>query len=85
MINFNHPDLQDEASKDKTFQDLPLLPALIEAIGSIGYLRPTTVQFYSIPLGVQHNNLIVQSKSGTGKTLAFVSIFLNRLVQQLIA
>lgn len=80
MINFDHPDLQDEVSKDKTFRDLPLLSTLQEALNIIEYVRPTAVQFYSIPLGIQNNNLIVQSKSGTGKTLAFTSIFLNRLI-----
>jgi ATP-dependent RNA helicase DDX47/RRP3 len=83
MINFEHPDLQDEVSKHKTFRDVLLLPVIVEALSSIDYDRPTTVQYYSIPLGLKCNNLIVQSKSGTGKTLAFTSIFLNQLIEVL--
>jgi superfamily II DNA/RNA helicase len=86
MIDFNNPDLQSEATRDKTFADLQLMPIITLAYATIDYVKPTTVQFYSIPLGVSENspNLIVQSKSGTGKTLAFVSIMLHRLINALL-
>lgn len=61
---------------------MPLHPILTQALSTLNYLKPTTVQFHSIPLGIARKSIVVQSKSGTGKTLAYVAIFLQKLIEE---
>lgn len=44
-----------------------------------GFVRPSPVQAASIPLGQLGCDLVVQAKSGTGKTLSFATIVLLRV------
>lgn len=64
--------------KDK-FSSLPLDPKLLKGIYELGYEKPSIIQGTVIPLIIDNTNLVVQSKSGTGKTLAFVAPLLNIL------
>lgn len=55
-----------------TFQDLGITkPFLLDALTYFNFVTPTPVQQLSIPLAIQNQDLIVQGKNGTGKTLAF--------------
>ncbi len=54
-----------------SFSDLDLSPALLESIEEHGYALATPVQARCIPLALEGKDLIVRSKTGTGKTAAF--------------
>eukprot|EP00967_Tisochrysis_lutea_P101596 scaffold152557_cov20-Tisochrysis_lutea.AAC.1 len=49
------------------------------ALAACGFERPSPVQEAAIPLGRVGSDLIVQAKSGTGKTAVFAIICLERL------
>ncbi len=64
---------------DKSFSDLGLPTQLVAALSLCGYDRPSPVQQAAIPLGRLGSDLIVQAKSGTGKTVVFASILMERI------
>lgn len=45
------------------------------------YERPTPIQYYSIKAGIDNptSNLVCRSKSGTGKTLAYIGLVLAKM------
>ncbi|WP_415301864.1 ATP-dependent RNA helicase DbpA [Alcaligenes sp. SJTW-7] len=54
-----------------SFSTLPLLPALLETLDSLGFENMTAIQEQSLPLILQGRDLIAQAKTGSGKTAAF--------------
>lgn len=64
----------------KNFTALSLEPALIKSIYNVGYEKPSIIQGTVIPLIQQNVNLVVQSMSGTGKTLSFVAPIINSCI-----
>ena len=64
------------------FQDLNLKPAVLKAIEAMGYQTPTEIQAQAIPpmLASKDTHIIAQAKTGTGKTLAYVSLLLRILI-----
>jgi ATP-dependent RNA helicase RhlE len=54
-----------------TFLSLGLSQDILEAVNVAGYTMPTEVQQKVIPLILQGRDLIVQAKTGTGKTASF--------------
>ena len=52
---------------------------LVAALAAAGFERPSPVQKAAIPLGRTGADLIVQAKSGTGKTVVFAIICLERV------
>jgi len=56
-----------------------LLPALQQALQDLGYKTLTPVQEQAIPQLLGGRDLICQSKTGSGKTAAFMLPLLNRL------
>lgn len=83
MIDFSNPDLHDSLTISKQFKDLSLEPFYVYCLSHLQFTQPTPVQFYSITRGlsVSYPNLIAQSKSGTGKTLAFTTISICKMFQ----
>ncbi len=63
-----------------TFASLSLSSPLQEVISEIGYASPTPIQLLSIPLLLAGKDLIAQSKTGSGKTVAFALPILQALV-----
>ncbi len=61
------------------FDSLPLSPALLSVIRELGYTQATPIQAASIPTLVAGNDLIGQSKTGSGKTAAFALSILQRV------
>ncbi len=59
------------------FKDLGLKPLLIQRLRSNGIRKPTRVQEKVIPLLLKGNNLIVQSETGSGKTISFITPLLQ--------
>ena len=61
------------------FSALPLAPAMLENLTRLGYLEMTPIQAESLPLALAGQDLIAQSKTGSGKTAAFALALLARL------
>ena len=55
----------------KSFQDLGLSETTLESLAAMNYETPTPVQQQAIPLALSGKDLVVQSRTGTGKTAAF--------------
>nr|XP_020636282.1 probable ATP-dependent RNA helicase DDX20 [Pogona vitticeps] len=62
------------------FGSLLLSAPVLEGLKAAGFLRPSPVQLKAIPLGRCGLDLIVQAKSGTGKTCVFATIALDSLI-----
>lgn len=57
-------------------------PYLLSALEYFSFFTPSPVQTQSIPLALSGVDLVVESKSGSGKTLAFTLALLQRLTHQ---
>lgn len=55
-----------------TFNDLKIDDRLVNALSTEGIKEPTSVQQTAIPAVLEKKNLIIQSPTGTGKTLAYL-------------
>jgi ATP-independent RNA helicase DbpA len=53
------------------FSALPLSPAMLANLDSLGYQRMTPIQAQSLPPVLAGQDLIAQAKTGSGKTAAF--------------
>jgi len=56
---------------NNSFNDLGISPPILQAIGEMGFEKPTEVQSEAIPLILNNEDLIVMSKTGSGKTAVF--------------
>jgi ATP-dependent RNA helicase DeaD len=54
-----------------TFEALSLPPAIVNRVHEMGFVRPTPVQVAAIPEVLKGDDLMVQAKTGSGKTLGF--------------
>src|SRR5512135_76771 len=61
----------ETTSATPTFADLALSPETLKSLEAKGYASPTGVQAEAIPLAMAGKDLVVQSRTGTGKTAAF--------------
>ncbi|NXG23958.1 DDX20 helicase, partial [Grallaria varia] len=62
------------------FGSLLLSAPVLAGLEAAGFLRPSPVQLKAIPLGRCGLDLIVQAKSGTGKTCVFATIALDAVL-----
>ena len=62
-----------------TFQELNLLPQLLQAVEELGYVQPSPIQAQAIPPVLKGRDLIGCAQTGTGKTAAFAIPILQRL------
>ncbi|MFK7935456.1 MAG: DEAD/DEAH box helicase [Saprospiraceae bacterium] len=53
------------------FTDLPLIPAILDAVADRNYTEPTPIQEKTIPLILKRKDLLGVAQTGTGKTAAF--------------
>ncbi|EGG22524.1 putative RNA helicase [Cavenderia fasciculata] len=67
--------------KDIGFSELNLPSVLVEALKSCGFEKPSPVQVQAIPIGVSGVDMVAQAKSGTGKTVVFGSIAIERVLR----
>src|SRR5450432_4615414 len=68
------------APKSPTFAELGLHPDVLRAVEEMGFTAPMTVQSTTYPLIMAGKDLMVQSRTGSGKTAAFGIPFANGLV-----
>ncbi|PIN74885.1 RNA helicase [Candidatus Woesearchaeota archaeon CG10_big_fil_rev_8_21_14_0_10_37_12] len=64
------------------FEELNLNSELLKALKILKYDDPTEVQEKAIPLALSGKDVIVRSKTGSGKTFAFALPIINMLSQQ---
>ncbi|KAF2897597.1 hypothetical protein ILUMI_08583 [Ignelater luminosus] len=62
-----------------SFSSLVLSPPILQGLKDSGFYKPSPIQLKAIPLGKCGLDLIVQSKSGTGKTVVFTVIALEMI------
>ncbi|TBU08711.1 ATP-dependent RNA helicase [Hamiltosporidium magnivora] len=75
------PKNQNLIVKEK-FSEMELNDSLLDSIYEMGYEQPSIIQAASIPTILKGDDLAVQSKSGTGKTLAFAACLLQKCVSK---
>ena len=61
------------------FSTLPLAPAMLENLASLGYHTMTPIQAQSLPVILAGRDIIAKAKTGSGKTAAFAIGLLNKL------
>lgn len=64
------------------FEDLTLDPRIVSAVTEAGYTHPTPVQAQAIPALLEGLDLLVSSRTGSGKTAAFMLPALHKLLQK---
>jgi ATP-dependent RNA helicase DbpA len=62
-----------------SFSTLPLPPALLSNLDTLGYHTMTDIQAQSLPVILERRDLIAQAKTGSGKTAAFGIGILHKL------
>jgi len=71
----------DGPKVEPTFDVLPLGADVRRAIDAMGYRHPTPVQRAVYEPAVDGRNLVVQARTGTGKTAAFALPLIDRIVR----
>ena len=66
---------------ENQFDQFNLSPEIIKALDEMGYSEPTVVQLKAIPRAIERKDLIVISKTGSGKTGAF-GIPMTQIIQR---
>ena len=61
------------------FNELNLVPELINGLNRQNLVETTPIQSEAIPVLLEHHDLIASAKTGTGKTLAYVLPILQQL------
>ena len=64
------------------FKTLGLSDELVQGILATGFTAPTEIQSRAIPIALDGKDIIATSKTGTGKTAAFVLPILHRLARR---
>ncbi len=57
---------------NNSFDALKLNPMLVEGLKKLNINEPTEIQKRVIPLAMENKDIIGQSETGTGKTLAYL-------------
>jgi ATP-dependent RNA helicase DeaD len=68
-----------------TFDDLPLTPEVRRAVDELGYVHPTPVQLAVFEPATRGKDLVVQARTGTGKTAAFGLPIVDQLARKNVA
>lgn len=63
----------------RSFDELPLSPAMKAILRQLEYLKMTPIQAASLPITLAGHDLIAQAKTGSGKTAAFGLALLSKL------
>ncbi len=62
-----------------SFFNLPIKPELLNNLESLGYMQMTPVQAEALPMSLSGKDVVVQAKTGSGKTAVFGLSLLNNL------
>jgi len=64
------------------FSDFDLDNRLLKALDKLGFEKPTPVQTATVPLAMDHKDLLVSAETGSGKTAAFLLPSLHQLLEK---
>ena len=70
---------QKGKKKSGGFQSMNLKPSVFRAIKTKGFNLPTPIQRKVIPLALEGRDIVACSRTGSGKTAAFLIPLINRL------
>lgn len=73
----------DDAVQVTSFAEIVSIPSIIEKIHGIGITAPTPVQAQAVPYALQGGDLVVQARTGSGKTITFCIPLLAHLYDTL--
>src|SRR4051794_2332153 len=74
-------DLSPAEASVSGFTTLGLAPEILRSVTEAGYTEPTDVQKQAIPAAISGVDLLVSSRTGSGKTAAFVLPALQRVIE----
>jgi ATP-dependent RNA helicase DeaD len=74
----------ETATPTRSFSSLELSPETLRSLEAKGYAAPTEVQADAIPRALAGRDLVVQSRTGTGKTAAFGIPIVERIDPALV-
>lgn len=60
-----------QSEEKATFDEFLLVQRVLSGLRKAGFIRPSPIQLRAIPLGLCGFDMVVQAKSGTGKTCVF--------------
>jgi len=72
----------EEATVVPTFDAIPLGSDVRKAVDALGYVNPTPVQLAVFEPATRGRNIVVQARTGTGKTAAFGLPIVDQLVKK---
>lgn len=78
----DQPTVEVAPTATTTFESFGLDTRLLQAISKEKYTRPTTVQGQVIPLVLEGKDILAKSKTGSGKTAAFVLPILQSVLRK---
>lgn len=61
------------------FDSMNIKKEIVDSLNAMGFKEPTEVQKQAIPPGLEGRDVIVKSKTGSGKTAAFLIPIINNL------
>ncbi|MEM7571277.1 MAG: DEAD/DEAH box helicase [Bacteroidota bacterium] len=64
------------------FEDMDLVPELLDALYDMGFEEATPVQAQAIPAAIEGKDILAVAQTGTGKTAAFLLPILNRFTEE---
>jgi ATP-dependent RNA helicase DeaD len=70
---------QDVSRPATSFADLQIHPAVLQAVGDVGYESPSAVQEATIPAMMAGSDVVGLAQTGTGKTAAFAMPILSKI------
>lgn len=70
---------KQKKKKSGGFESMNLKPPIFKAIKAKGFNLPTPIQRKVIPLALEGRDLVACSRTGSGKTAAFLIPLLNKL------
>ena len=71
--------MNNEATTDNNWPLAQLKPFLQEAWQDVGYQAPTLIQERAVPIILEGKDLVAESPTGTGKTVAYLIPLLQRI------
>ncbi|OAA40973.1 ATP-dependent RNA helicase dbp9 [Metarhizium rileyi] len=77
-----HTKSESAGDAELTFVDLGLDPRLVQAVAEQNFLKPTLVQRKAIPLALNGKDVLCKSKTGSGKTAAYVLPILTAVLKK---
>jgi len=74
--------MSEKPLTDVTFSSFDMHPALLDGLEGAGFTRCTPIQALTLPEALPGRDITGQAQTGTGKTLAFLVVVINRLLKR---